>query len=256
MQWRFLDAPTPLALAHQGGTDAAPGNTVAAFDHAYSLGYRYFETDVRVSSDGVLVVFHDDDTGPTTGETGTIEDRTWAQLQELRIGDGHRIARFDDLVERFDDVRWNIDPKDDSAVGPLVEAIGSNDLQDRVCVGSFSDRRLNEIGKRVGPALCRSPGPRGVALVLLAAIVGWRRWEPPYGCLQIPARYGFVPLAMPWLIRRVQRLGLQVHLWTINDRVEMIELLDRGADGIITDEVTLLRDVLRERGAWQGAAEG
>ena len=244
----FLDHPVPFALAHQGGTDVAPGNTMAAFDHAVDLGYRYIETDVQATRDGVLVLFHDDELGPLTGAPGTVADHTWDELSALRI-DGHPIPRLDALVARHPRIRLNLDPKSDDAVDPLIAFLAAGDIVDRVCIGSFSDARLDRIGEAVGPDLCRSPGPRGVALVLLRALV-WPRPGSRFDALQIPSRRFGIPLSAPWLIRRLQRIGLQVHYWTINDRVEMERLFDAGADAVITDAVGLARDVLAERSRW------
>ena len=138
------------------------------------------------------------------------------------------------------------DPKADDAVDLLIEAIESRGAVDRVCIGSFSERRVRRVREAIGPRLCTSPGPTGLLKVLLAAVLrpGWR---PPYGCVQIPPRARFLPLSSGWLIGRLQRMGLQVHYWTINDRDEMHRLLDRGADVIITDEIEILREVLAER---------
>jgi glycerophosphoryl diester phosphodiesterase len=242
MRWAFLDHPVPFGFAHQGGTDVAPGNTLASFEHAVSLGYVYLETDVRATADGVLVLFHDDDLRPATGEPGTIEDKTWDEVSQLEVG-GHRIPRLADVVDRFPDARFNIEPKADSALRPLATFIQERSLHDRVCIGSFSDRRLAELRSLLDTEVCTSPGPRGVAAVLAAAIV-WPRWTPPYGCLQIPARHWRIPLASGWMVGRVHRLGLQVHVWTINDRDEMRALLDAGVDAIMSDRVELLREVL------------
>jgi glycerophosphoryl diester phosphodiesterase len=71
-------------------------------------------------------------------------------------------------------------------------------------------------------------------------------------CAQVPA-----VVATRSFIRHAHALGLQVHVWTINDRTEMTCLLDLGADGIMTDQTVLLRDVLAERGQWHpGIVEG
>jgi glycerophosphoryl diester phosphodiesterase len=245
-KWAFLDRPVPFGFAHQGGTDVAPGNTMAAFEHAVSLGYTYLETDVRVTSDGVLVVFHDDDLEPATGVAGTIEERSWEEVSRLRVGGEHPIPRFVDLVDRFPDARLNIDPKADSAVDPLVAIVQEHGILDRICIGSFSDRRLARVRRLLGAGLAMSPGPVGLAKVLAAA-VAWPRWRPPYACVQIPARYGIVPLSSGWLVRRIQRLGLQVHVWTINTEPEMGALLDNGVDAIMSDRVALLAEVLRSR---------
>ncbi|MEM7341442.1 MAG: glycerophosphodiester phosphodiesterase family protein [Actinomycetota bacterium] len=244
----FLNQPVPFAMAHQGGTDVAPGNTMAAFDHAVSLGYRYLETDVQATNDGVLVLFHDDELGPLTGGTGTVADHSWAELSALRI-EGHPIPRLDELVDRHPDARLNLDPKNDGAVEPLITFLRERALVDQVCVGSFADARISRLSAALGPGLCRSPGPRGVAWVLVrAAVFRWGR--SPVDALQIPTSQFGIPLTSGWLIRRIKRLGPQVHVWTVNDEAEMGRLLDNGADAIITDAVELCRTVLQARGAW------
>lgn len=249
MRWSYLDNPTPFGLAHQGGYDVAPGNTEAAFAHARSLGYLHLETDVHRTSDGVLVAFHDDELEKLLGLPGAIEDYTWDELSEIRIDGEHPIPLMADLLARFPEGRFNIDPKQDDAVEPLIAVIREADAVDRVCVGSFSDDRIRRVREALGPGLCTSPGPVGVVKVLAAALV-WPRWKPPYACLQIPTRRYRIPLDLGFLIRRVHALGVQVHYWTINDEAEMRRLLDLGADAIITDEVTRLKRVLTDRGVW------
>lgn len=249
MAWPFLNTAHPFGFAHQGGDEVAPGNTMAAFEHAVSLGFTYIETDVQATADGVLVVFHDDDLESLAEVAARVDELPWSELKELRVHGDHPIPRFDDVVAAFDGVRFNIDPKAASAVEPLIDAIRAHDLVDRVLVGSFSDRRVEAVRRAVGDRLATSPGPFGLVGVLIRALVmPW--WRPSYAAVQIPTKYWSVPLASSFLIRRYHRLGLQVHVWTINDEVEMNDLLDRGVDAIISDRPTVLRRVLQARGSW------
>ena len=257
MQWAFLDHPVPFGIAHQGGTDVAPGNTEASFQHVVSLGYRYIETDVQATSDGVLVVFHNKNLGPTTGTKDRISNQSWAQLSDLRIEGEHPIPGFEDMIERFPAVRFNVEPKTDEAVGPLIELIRRRGIEDRICVGSFSDRRLARMRHGLGPtAVCSSPGPKGVMRVLSSALVGASKTSLPYGALQIPPSYFGLSLSRKRLINNIHLLGLQVHCWTINDEATMNRLFDNGVDAIMSDRITLLRDVLEARGQWLQEGEG
>lgn len=247
MTWTYLDGAPPYGFAHRGGQGPAPENTVGAFSRAVELGYRYLETDVHTTADGQLVAFHDDDLERVAGLAGRISDHSWNELSEIDLGDGHRIPRLTDLLQSFPEARFNIDPKSDDAVQPLVEIVADHDAVDRVCIGSFSDDRIQQAQQALGPRLCTSPGPKGAMKVMAAAWLGLR-WNPPFGCVQIPVAGRGVRLDSATLIRRIQSLGMQVHFWTINDADEMNRLLDRGADAIITDEIELLKEVLIARG--------
>lgn len=247
MSWTYLDGLRPFGFAHRGGSGPAPENTVAAFARAIDIGYRYLETDVHTTADGELIAFHDDELERVAGLPGGISDHSWDQLAAIDLGDGHRIPRMTDLLASFPEARFNIDPKSDDAVDPLVEVIAEHDAVERVCVGSFSDARIDRVRQALGPNLCTSPGPKGAVKVMAAARLGLR-WKPPYGCVQIPVRSKGVRLDSAKLIRQIQSLGMQVHFWTVNDADEMNRLLDRGADAIITDEIELLKEVLIARG--------
>ncbi len=227
----------------------APGNTEAAFQHAVSLGYRFLETDVQVTVDGELVIFHDDTVTEQTGAAGTIGERTWRQVTELRVGGEHPIPRFVDIVERFPDVAFNVEPKDDASVQPLVEFVRTHGLIERICIGSFNDDRIAQVRAGLGDEACTSPGPKGAATILLRALLGLRT-PSVHTALQIPSSYGGVPITNGWLIERYHRQDLQVHVWTVNEEAAMRRLLDSGVDAIMTDRVTLLKDVLVERGDW------
>ncbi len=160
---------------------------------------------------------------------------------------------MDELLTRFPDANFNIDPKADDAVEPLIEALRKHQAIDRVCVGSFNDRRIRRVRQAIGPGLCTSPGPRGVALLLITALmpefVRRRRRRHGYGCVQVPPKALGIRLSRR-MVDGFHDLGLLVHVWTINDRATMAELLAMGVDGIMTDELSTLRSLLIEEGRW------
>lgn len=224
-------------------------NTMPAFEHAVSLGYRYLETDVHVSSDGVLVAFHDADLDRITDTPGTIADRSWDELSQIDLGGGAAIPRLDDLLGAFGDIRFNIDPKVDAAVRPLVEAIERHDAVERIGIGAFDDARIAALQEHFGPRLCTSPGP----VELLAYLADPKPGAfATHGCLQIPPRFGDVELTED-LVEAAHGLGLQVHVWTINDVGEMERLLDMGVDAVMTDCVVDLKELLVARNEWSEA---
>jgi glycerophosphoryl diester phosphodiesterase len=244
VQFPFLDAGGPIAFAHRGAT---PGleNTLAAVDRVVALGYRYLETDVRASRDGVAVLLHDPTLGRTTDRPGRVTDLPWSEIARARVGGTEPVPRLDDLLGSYPDLRVNLDVKAPSSVGPLVEAVQRADAVDRVCVGSFHDRSLAEVKARLGPRLCTSLGPREVLALRLGRLRPGRA-----GCAQVPPRLGRIPVIDRRFLAAARRLGLPVHAWTINRPAEMQRLLDLGVDGIMTDDAPGLRDVLVARGAW------
>jgi glycerophosphoryl diester phosphodiesterase len=250
--WAFLDHPGPLAFAHRGahGPEGPGENTMAAFQAAVDLGYRYLETDVHLTADGVVVAFHDDHLDRVTDRTGAIADLTWAEVGQASVGaDGSRVPRLDDVLSTWPDVKVNIDPKADDVVEPLAEALRAAGAVERVCCGSFSDDRLARLRDLLGPGLCTSLGPKATAK-LAAAALGAPVRHLPAPCAQVPTHIGPKRLVTARFVRAAHALGLQVHVWTIDDEAEMAELLDMGVDGLMTDRAALLRGVLEGRGEW------
>jgi glycerophosphoryl diester phosphodiesterase len=246
----FFDHPGPLAFAHRGGASDAPENTAAAFEQAVNLGYRYLETDVHVTSDGVAVAFHDEDLQRTCGRAGRLHELPWAEVDTARVEGREPIPRLDDLIAAWPDTRWNLDCKSDRAVEALVDVVRRLGALDRVCIGSFSDRRLNTLRRRLGEGLCSSLGPVATARLVAASRTHPSVARPRGQAAQIPVRQGPVPVVTKALVDTAHRLGLQVHVWTVDDPGEMHRLLDLGVDGIMTDRPSVLRQVLEQRGQW------
>lgn len=247
----YLDHVGPIAFAHRGGTSAAPENTLRAFEHAIQLGYRYIETDVHATKDGVLVAFHDDDLTRTCGDSKKIAESTWAELQPMRVNGTDPIPLLEDILGSWPDVRVNIDCKSEAALVPLVETIQRRGVLDRVCIGSFSDSRLQRIRQALGDTVCTSMGPREIAQLLSSSTLRTPfRPHQTIHAAQIPVKQSGIPIATRRTIDAAHRAGLDIHIWTIDDPLEMSRLLDLGVDGIMTDDTRALKDVMTARGLW------
>jgi len=241
----YLDWPHPIAFAHRGGASDAPENTMAAFEYAVNLGYRYVETDVQVTSDGVLLAFHDFNLNRTCGVDRQVSEMTWAEVSAARVDGVAPIPTLEELLGTWPELRVNIDCKADNAVEGLVAALRRTKSLGRVCVGAFSDVRIRRLRRIVGPDLCTALGPGGVANLRFAKMS-----RSAANAAQVPVSSGSLIVTTDKFVERAHRLGLKVHIWTIDEAPEIIRLLDMGVDGIMTDRPTVLRDVLEQRGQW------
>jgi glycerophosphoryl diester phosphodiesterase len=183
----YLDQPAPIAIAHRGGAEEAPENTLAAFGAAVALGYRFLETDAHVTRDGVVVAFHDPRLDTVTDRTGAIAALSITEVEAADAGyafspdggrsfpfrgGGLRIPRLEELLGRWPQAHVNIDPKTDACVEPLVAVIDRLRAWDRVGFGAFSDRRLRRLRALSRGRACTSMGPRAVAVARIAAVCG------------------------------------------------------------------------------------
>jgi len=247
-RWPFLDWPHPIPFAHRGGAAEWPENTMVAFSAAVGLGYRYLETDVRTTADGVLVAFHDDDLGRVADQRGPIGKASYDQVRRARV-DGAAIPTLEEVLGAWPDVRVYVDAKDDASVAPLVAAVDRTAAHDRVCIGSFLDHRVARMRGLTDGRVCTWAGRKEVARLRLAS-VGLPAGAFVAGACQVPVRKGPVLVVDRRFLDTARRRGVAVHVWTIDDRPEMERLLDLGVDGIISNRPTLLKQVLTERGLW------
>ncbi|KGN39184.1 glycerophosphodiester phosphodiesterase family protein [Knoellia subterranea] len=256
----YFDHVGPIAMAHRGGAAYGPNvgleNTMGAFRRAVELGYRYLETDVHATADGELVAFHDTRLDRVTDVEGAIVDLPYAAVREARINGTDPVPLLTELLEEFPTTRLNIDIKADSALEPTVETIRRHHAIDRVCIGSFSERRVRAARKALGPRLATAAGQVGTGALRFAPGPLSRALHTPAPVLQIPAVHRLrgreITLVTPQLVSVAHRLGKQVHVWfhewSDESAREMHRLLDLGVDGIVTDHIATLREVLAERG--------
>lgn len=217
-----------------------------AFQYAVDNGYRYVETDVQVTSDCVLVAFHDNDLSRTCGRNARISDLPWSEVRTVLVDGKAPIPLLEEMLGAWPELRINIDCKRDAAVDALVATLQRCVALDRVSVGAFSDRRIRRLRQLLGPQLCSALGP------LETARLRFGRLRQAVGnAAQVPVRQGPLTVVTEAFIERAHALGIMVHVWTIDDPREMHRLLDLGVDGLMTDRPTVLRDVFEERGIWQ-----
>lgn len=246
-------------MAHRGFSRDGLENSMAAFRAAVELGFRHLETDVHTTSDGVLLLFHDETLDRVTDGSGRISELSAETVGLARISGVEPIALFEELVTAFPDVRLNLDVKDWNSVDALAAAIERFGLHDRVLIASFSDRRRRAVLRLLSRPAAGSAGIVSSALFLLlgpvlpGALMAVVTGHALRGvqALQVPVSYGAVTVVTPGFVRRAHRHGLQVHVWTVNQAAEMRRLLDLGVDGIVTDRADLLKEVLQERGDWR-----
>lgn len=259
MRTAYLDHPGPIPMAHRGFDPSCSGveNSMAAFAAAVDLGYRYVETDVHATRDGVLVAFHDETLDRVTDRQGHLPEMAWREVSRARIAALEPIPLFEDLLGTWPELRVNVDIKTPGAVLPLARAIERTRAHDRVCVASFSDRQRRAALMRLTRPVTTSASQSTTAAFraaaqlppLVRATVAARAMRGIDG-LQIPIAMHGIEILTPTSLAAAQEIGKFVHAWTINDPLEMEQLLDLGVDGIVTDRADLLKDVLVRRGQW------
>lgn len=254
--YAFFDVPF-TAFAHRGGAAYEPNlfreNSMHAFKEAVALGYRYLETDVHATRDGVLLAFHDHVLDRVTDHTGAIGHMTFAQVSEARIHGIDPIPRLAELLAEFPDARFNIDAKSATAVALLVSTIEEYEAYDRVCVASFGIRRLYELRRRLGWRVPTAASALGIGVNRFVPWVTWALNTPAPALqmpLSIPVLGRQLPLVTQALVDAVHRAGKKLQIWTVDDPETMVRLIDAGIDGIFTDRIDTLKDVLIKRGLW------
>lgn len=229
----------------------APENTLLAFAKALAVGVGIIETDVHESADGVAIVSHDPDLGRVAGREVRVGQLTAAELRRIDLGDGQGFPTLAEAIDAFPDARFNIDVKSAGAVLPTVEAIRSLGAVNRVLVTSFSESRRRATANAL-PGVATSASFGAGARVLAASRLGLsarvRAILRSIDAVQLPERWNGIQVVTPRLIRMVHAANVEVHVWTVNDPIDMSRLLDLGVDGLVTDRADLAMEVLRSRG--------
>tara|TARA_B100000963_G_scaffold357621_1_gene380268 strand:- start:5357 stop:6097 length:741 start_codon:yes stop_codon:yes gene_type:complete len=230
----YLNYSGLAVIPHRGGMQEAPENTINSFEYSQAIGCNYIETDVQLSSDHVPYIFHDDNFERILGMDKSINSFSSEQIDKLKIFKNFNVPRLDETLKKFPDLKFQIDFKTDEVVVPALNVIMENNAQDRVCIASFSSKRL-KIVRDLYPELCISMGPKEVFKALLASF-GLYKKKIPGDCLQVSIYYYGIKLVTKRLIKWVHKNNLKIMVWTINDRNTFKKLIKLNVDGIITDK--------------------
>jgi glycerophosphoryl diester phosphodiesterase len=259
----YLDLRRPWLVAHRGGALLRPENTLPAFDHAARLGADAFELDVRLTADGVVLVFHDDETSRLTGAPGTIEARTEAEARALDAGfsftadggltfpwrgRGVSPPPLRELLERFPGVRMNIEAKsaDPKLAEALVKVVREAGAADRVCVGSQHDEQGERIRSLLPQACHFLPENAATCHVMAARVEGATGCPDGWDVADLPHRMegSDIVVVDRRTVEYLHGRGMAVFVWTVDAEEDMRALLESGVDGVMTDRPDLLARVL------------
>ena len=260
----YVDGPRPRLFAHRGGARIAPENTIEAFAAGLAAGADRLEMDVHATCDGHVVVLHDATVDRTTDGSGLVREMTLAELHRLDAGArfpgdsgdfpfrgrGVRVPTLVDVLEAFPGVALNIEIKQDA---PTIErevlaVLDRFDARAHVLLAAEEAT----IMARIRSAAPDVPTSFSAADVL-EFVTAWHggtlaTYRPPGVALQIPPSFGDVQLVTAESVAIAHDMGLEVHVWTIDDPDEMAALLDLGVDALMTDVPPLAVRLLRERG--------
>jgi glycerophosphoryl diester phosphodiesterase len=258
----YLSLRRPWLVAHRGGALLAPENTLPAFDQAVLFGADAFETDVHLTSDGEVIVFHDDETTRLTGQPGTIEARTAAQVRALDAGYGFTAdggqtfpwrdrgvapPTLRDLLARYPHMRMNIDAKnaDPALAAALVRVVREAGAVDRVCLGSQHDPQGERLRALLPEACHFLPESAATCHVMAARVEGATGCPGGWDVADLPHRLeGGIAVVDLATVEYLHRQGIAVFVWTVDEEPDMRELVAAGVDGIMTDRPDRLAIVL------------
>jgi glycerophosphoryl diester phosphodiesterase len=250
----------PRVFGHRGAAGLAPENTIPSFALALALGADVLELDVHGTRDGAIVVLHDPTVDRTTDGHGAAREFMLHELQQLDAGYGFtrdgrdfpyrghgvRIPTLEAVLQRFPLACCNIEIKQEepSIVTAVADVIRRLDAPHRVLLAAENDSIMRVI-REVARDLVTSASAVEVADFIRRLHTGaLEGYQPSARALQIPPRHEGIELVTAESVAAAHRLALEVHVWTINQREEMEQLLAFGVDGIISDLPGLARVVV------------
>lgn len=266
MQTRFFDGPKPRMFAHRGCGGTAPENTLVSFEMAVEAGTDILEMDVHATSDGHIVVMHDEMLERTTNGVGPVSSVSLAELKRLDAGyrfspddgktfpyrdKGITVPTLREVAEKFPDIPFNIEikqnePRIESAVFELLKELDHAEITLLASEKDFLVERIRKLDPRLPTNFCSA---EVLEFMQCMHQNSWTDYVAPGVALQIPEEYYGMQVLTPELLEAAHLYGVEVHIWTVNEEADMRRLLELGVDGIMTDYPERLIKVVREMGS-------
>lgn len=261
------DLPRPLVIAHQGGEELWPSNTMFAYQRAVDLGVDMLEMDLHVTADGALVLMHDETVDRTTNGTGRLEEMTLAEVKALDAGyywtaddgqsypfrgQGITVATLEEVFQTFPEMPMTIEIKlveNVPVVEPFCQMIRQYGMQEKVLTASFHQDALDQF-RAACPEVSTSATQNEVINFFVRHALGLAAsFSPAAEAVQVPETRSGIHILTPGFVEDAHSRGMDVHVWTVNEAEDMQRMIDLGVDGIITDRPDILLELLGRSGA-------
>lgn len=258
MATKFVDGPKPRLFGHRGASGTMPENTLGAFSEALAAGADRLEMDVHLTADEEVIVLHDPDLDRTTNGRGPAARLRLSEIRELDAGyqfeapdGGHpfrghkmRIPTFTEVLTHFAHAPLNIELKQDepALVAAVKRILERYDAIGRVLLAAETQPLMDRIRAAMPDVLT------GMCMHEVLEFLG-NGGNPGYRArgfaLQIPTSYAGIPIITRESVAIAHSVNLEVHAWVINDEAEILQLVEMGVDGIMTDFPRMAANVLR-----------
>jgi glycerophosphoryl diester phosphodiesterase len=250
----------PRLFAHRGAPAVQPENTLPSFAAGLSRGADRLELDVHATRDGTVVVLHDERVDRTTNGRGLVRSQDLADVQALDAGWGYaapdgsrphrgggiRIPTLLEVLETFPNVPVNVEIKQRTPpiVDRVLDVLDARHARERTLLAAEHHDILEHI-RAAAPDVLTSFSALEVADFIDRLREGrLDDYRPAAVALQVPPTFGEVVIVSRESVVAAHALGLEVHVWTINDATEMARLLTLGVDAIMTDDPAIAAPVL------------
>jgi glycerophosphoryl diester phosphodiesterase len=256
----FFQAPTPRVFAHRGASGYYPENTISAFRAASELGAQYIELDIHMTRDGAVVVLHDDDLDRIAGRHGVVAEMTLSEVKAVDAGynfstdgvafpfraKGLQVPTLGEVLNAFPSIRFIIEIKQTapSLVAAMLEIVAQSGMSRRVLIASEHQAPLDE-ARRLAPGIPTNLSAREVGAFFQSIPPDAPSYVPLGAALEIPPEHLSWKLVTPESVAAAHRIGVEVHVWTVNEEGQMREMIALGVDGIFTDYPERLLGLLR-----------
>ena len=260
--FKYFDKPIKI-VAHRGDSKFYPENSKVAFESAIRLGVDVIETDVHMSSDGVVFIWHDNNIAQINGDIDDISKKSWDELKKLDAGSVYTdslggtpfknknifLMTFDDALQEFPEARFNVDLKDKNIklVNEFYNILLKHAAFHRVLVASFHSYNLRAI-RKLSNEIATSYGQTEVLKCFLLSKLGILNffskkllYAPVF---QVPVSFKGIQVVTKSFIKILHKNNIKIQVWTINNSLEMENLFKLGVDGIMTDDPRLLISVV------------